>query len=303
MDEPWHEVLEAGKWLVELERVLAPDLVHLNGFVHGALAWNCPVMVVAHSCVLSWWRAVKQTPLPAEWKNYERHVRRGLCGADLVIAPSRAMADAIEQHYGLNSRVQVIYNGADAARFTPVEKQESIFAAGRLWDEAKNIGALAKAAHRLSWPVVVAGDRRGPSGAENEFQNVQSVGQLSRGQTIAYMARSSIYALPAKYEPFGLSILEAALSGCALVLGDIPSLREIWGPAAVYVDPDDEEGIVAAIEGIIADRSRRIELANAARLRAHEFTTSRMTAEYLSAYSRLLQSHRERTAEVSACAL
>ncbi len=32
--------------------------------------------------------------------------------------------------------------------------------------------------------------------------------------------------LPARYEPFGLSVLEAALSGCALVLGDIPSLRE-----------------------------------------------------------------------------
>ena len=34
--------------------------------------------------------------------------------------------------------------------------------------------------------------------------------------------------LPARYEPFGLSILEAALSGCALVLGDLPSLRELW---------------------------------------------------------------------------
>ena len=43
------------------------------------------------------------------------------------------------------------------------------------------------------------------------------------------MARASIYALPARYEPFGLSILEAALSGAALVLGDIPSLREVWG--------------------------------------------------------------------------
>jgi glycogen synthase len=55
-----------------------------------------------------------------------------------------------------------------------------------------------------------------------------------------WYARASIYALPARYEPFGLSALEAALSGCALILGDIPSLREVWLEAAPYVSPDDE---------------------------------------------------------------
>ena len=33
------------------------------------------------------------------------------------------------------------------------------------------------------------------------------------------LSAASVYVLPAKYEPFGLSVLEAALSGCALVLG------------------------------------------------------------------------------------
>ena len=44
-----------------------------------------------------------------------------------------------------------------------------------------------------------------------------------------WFARAGIYALPAVYEPFGLSVLEAALSGCALVLGDIPSLARNLG--------------------------------------------------------------------------
>ena len=52
---------------------------------------------------------------------------------------------------------------------------------------------------------------------------------------------ASIFALPARYEPFGLSILEAALSGCALVLGDLPSLRELWTGAAMFVPPDDHK--------------------------------------------------------------
>ena len=46
-------------------------------------------------------------------------------------------------------------------------------------------------------------------------------GQLTTAEVRNVINTASIYALPARYEPFGLSILEAALSGCALVLGDI----------------------------------------------------------------------------------
>ena len=35
-----------------LERRLRPDVVHLNGYTHGALPWRAPVLVVGHSCVL-----------------------------------------------------------------------------------------------------------------------------------------------------------------------------------------------------------------------------------------------------------
>ncbi len=67
-----------------------------------------------------------------------------------------------------------------------------------------------------------------------------------------WLGRASIFALPARYEPFGLLPLEAALSGCALVLGDIPSLREVWGDAAWFVPPDDRDALTAAIGSLIA---------------------------------------------------
>ena len=59
MDDPWEDVARAGEWLRSLERDVAPDLVHLNGYAHGALDWRAPVVVVAHSDVCSWWRAVR----------------------------------------------------------------------------------------------------------------------------------------------------------------------------------------------------------------------------------------------------
>jgi glycogen synthase len=94
--------------------------------------------------------------------------------------------------------------------------------------------------------------------------------------------------LPARYEPFGLSALEAALSGCALVLGDIPSLREIWGDAAIFVSPDDATGFARALNNLIADPESRETLSGRARARALQFSPQRMGEEYLDAYRRCM---------------
>ena len=95
---------------------------------------------------------------------------------------------------------------------------------------------------------------------------------------------AAVYVLPARYEPFGLSVLEAAHSGCALVLGDIPSLREIWGDAAVFVPPDDTDALADAVTALIEAPERRDKLADAAWERALRFTPLRMAEDYLEAY-------------------
>ena len=121
-------------------------------------------------------------------------------------------------------------------------KEPFVLAAGRLWDEAKNIEALRAALRReIAWPVCVAGDTRHPDGrAVAAPWTSRMLGRAADRRDLAgWLRAAAIYALPARYEPFGLVRLEAALSGCALVLGDIPSLREVWGDAALFVAPDD----------------------------------------------------------------
>jgi glycosyltransferase involved in cell wall biosynthesis len=110
------------------------------------------------------------------------------------------------------------------------------------------------------------------------------LGRLGSDALAGWYARAAIYALPARYEPFGLSALEAAHSGCALVLGDIPSLREIWGDAAVFVPPEDCPALENAIRGLIDDPERRQSMADAARERASRYTPARMAEQYLAAY-------------------
>jgi glycogen synthase len=287
MEDPWRDVAQAGEWLLALERRHRPNLVHLNQFAFGALPFAAPTLLVAHSCVCSWWRAVHGEAAPPAWDLYRRHVQQGLAGAGLVAAPTRAMLHSLVENYGALPAGLVLPNGRSAAMFRPEPKESCIVAAGRFWDGAKNLVALQAVAPRLSWPVRVAGPTKHPDGGIANSSGVQALGELRPAALARQLARASIYALPARYEPFGLSVLEAALSGCALVLGDIASLREIWGAAALYVPPDDHDLLHDTLTRLIDEPAERQRLGAAARQRAANFSPERMVEAYLQAYGML----------------
>jgi glycogen(starch) synthase len=288
MSDPWSDVAAAGEWLLELEERTQPDIVHLNGYAHGALPWRAPALIVGHSCVLSWWRAVHQTAAPPEWNQYRETVARGLRAAHLVIAPTCSMLSALSENYGLLPSTKVIPNGRQLADSVDWPKQKLILAAGRLWDGAKNIAKLDEVAPKLRWPVFVAGERAAPEGQPAPHTHVNYLGRLSAAALVAWFDRASIYALPARYEPFGLSVLEAALAGCALVLGDIPSLRELWDGAALFVPPDDKSALIHALNSLADSPERIVTLAQKARAAAGRFTPEHMAEQYLAAYNELV---------------
>ena len=287
MDEPWADLRMAGKWLLGLETLLRPNVVHLNSYVHAALRWKAPKLVVAHSCVYSWFAAVRHQKPPMHWHRYRKLVSEGLRRADAVTAPTGAMLSAVMKHYGPLPVGKKIYNARKPQDYNPEKKESFVLTAGRLWDEAKNISALERIAPRLKWPVYAAGDAAHPNGGTAAFNSLCVLGMLDDKELARWMSRSSLYALPARYEPFGLSALEAALSGCALVLGDIPSLREIWDDAALFVPPDDDSALEAALNELIADNPLRTRLAQKARKRALQFSPQRMAEEYLFLYQHL----------------
>jgi glycosyltransferase involved in cell wall biosynthesis len=149
------------------------------------------------------------------------------------------------------------------------------------------VRALAEAAGDIRWPVFVAGSAAHPDGGSVDLAGVEMLGQLDSERLAGWYARASIYALPARYEPFGLTALEAALAGNALVLGDIESLREIWGDAAVFVDPERPAEVADAVNALIDDPGKRRELAERARRRAFELTVDAMAERYTQLYREL----------------
>ena len=287
MADPWSEVSAAGAWLLTLAQEVEADVVHLNEPVLAALAWPVPTVAVGHSCVLSWWEAVRGEPAPAQWGPYREAMRAGLAAADAVVAPSRAMLEALRRHYGTRHGL-AIPNGRSAGRLGPEAKAGYVLVATRLWDEAKNARALDRAAAGLCWPVYAAGETISPDGQAMRLDNLTLLGPLDRRRLARWMSRAAIFALPAKYEPFGLSILEAALAGCALVLGDIPSLREHWDGVAIFVAPDDPALLRLALRSLIEDPQLRHTLAMRARRRALGYSARRMALAYLRVYDAVL---------------
>lgn len=284
MEGCWQSVDQASAWLLDLERHVVPDVVHLNGYAHGALLWRAPVVITGHSCLLSRHAAVHGKAALATWDRYAEEVARGLRGAQVVTAPTRVMGDALKRHYGEDLSVRVIPNGRSFPSPPVIPKRHRVLTVGRLWDPAKNVAAMDRVAAKLSWPVVVAGQTRHPDGGAVRLKNARALGVLEPAALSRAYAGAAIFALPAFYEPFGYAPLEAALSGCALILGDIPSLREVWGNAACYVPSGDDQALIQTVRWMIDDRQVRRDYAKRAKERALTYTPERMAAGYLDAY-------------------
>jgi glycogen(starch) synthase len=281
MEDAEADLPQAGDWLLSLASDLRPDLVHLNGYSHAALPWRRPVIVVAHSCVLSWWRAVHGCDAPPAWDRYRALVTRGLNAADLVIAPTLAFLRTLRSIYSFSTTNCAIWNGRGHATASAGNKHKVVMAAGRLWDAGKNVSTLTSAAAGLEHPVWLAGvEAEAPTAG-----GLVHLGRLSDDEMRRRLSEALIFALPARSEPFGLTALEAAQSRCALILGDIDTQRELWDGAALFVPPDDKDALARYLRRLLEEPKMAEALGALAHRRARRFTAERMVSRYRRAYA------------------
>jgi glycogen(starch) synthase len=280
----------AGHWLFDLAARIQPSVLHLNDFDHADLPWRVPVLLAAHTCMHSWWRAVHGTPLPESWRGYRQRIAAALRMADLVVAPTRATLRGLQQHHGPLRAARIIANGRDAVNMPAPAKGEYVFCSGDPADRGHNLAALGAAAARVPWPVCAASPGELHADIVDAMAGVRRLGRLSSGQAAHWLARAPIYALPARHGPVGLSLHAAALARCALILGDIESLRETWDGAAIFVDPRDDDALVHALQRLIADKAARECYAELAFVRAQRFSASAMAAGYAAAYAEIAPS-------------
>ena len=278
---------DAEPFLARITDSFCPDIFHTSQFCFGRFRCPAPRVITAHSDVLSWTEACRpEHSTPPDWlRRYRTLVQDGLDGADAVVAPTQWMLGALRNQFDLLSATHVIANGRtlqNASRHST--RQLQAVSVGRLWDRAKNLALLTTIDPPM--PVLVAGEREHEnSAAPAQLGQTQLLGCLSEANLLTLFRSSSIYLAPSIYEPFGLAPLEAALCGCALLANDLPSLREVWGDAALYFS--DAASLVALLRHLRSSPEALARAQQSAHRRALHHSAARMTEAYLDLYTEL----------------
>jgi glycosyltransferase involved in cell wall biosynthesis len=283
-------IREAAEEVARLAAEVRADVVHCNmPSLAGAAEFDARVVAGAHGCVATWWPTARRGTLPDEFRWHRDMTRRGLFAADAVVAPSASHAEIVQRTYDLPTPPFVVHNG----RQLPTESAAGgsirvALTVGRLWDSAKNAAVLDEAAGMLDVSILAAGPLRGPHGEEYLPAHLRALGRIEANELAMLFGLRPVFASAATFEPFGLAVLEAAQAGCPLVLSDIPTFRELWDGAALFVPPDDARGFAAAIASLLADEALARRMGNAAAVRARRYTPAATARKMERIYAELV---------------
>jgi glycogen synthase len=295
MQDSAQDVAESCSFVSNVIEEVKPDVLHFNQYCYGAVDSEVPKVVVAHSDVVSWWNAVHGTNPPlCEWSEwYQSTVNMGLARADVVIAPSQWMMDALIHHYDVPACRRVIYNGRSASLFDSTRpKNGNALSVGRIWDPGKQAALLFSC--KTSTPLHIVGPIKAPGLDASALSiahrsNIKLCGPQEGKDLRLLYAESGTYIATSQYEPFGLAPVEAALSRCALVTNDLPVFRELWEDAAFFFAKNDADALADVIQQLSDCPELREEYAARAYRRALDrFDAERMVAEYEGLYQQLV---------------
>ncbi len=239
---------------------------------------------------------------------FSKNIRRFAHDADLLLASSEStMHDIVNLLEVPEEKVRVTYGAANVS-LQPVPRDEAqqcvaewfgirdpyLLFAGTI-EPRKNVRGLIRAfrllAKSLPHRLVLAGSIGWNSGNTlDEFgkpglaDKVTHTGFVTYDELSALYSAADVFVFPSFYEGFGLPVLEAMTCGCPVVASNVSCLPEVGGGAAVYCDPEDEEGISNAIEHVINDTELRSRMIAEGHDRARQFSWRSCAEATLSAY-------------------
>ncbi|MCP5053525.1 MAG: glycosyltransferase family 4 protein [bacterium] len=171
----------------------------------------------------------------------------------------------------------------------------------------KNITAIIHAFHKVinnrlnrdgTLKLVIAGGKGWFY--ESIFQTVKEygleelvvfTGYVDEEEKQALLKHAYVFVYPSFYEGFGLPILEAMAHGVPVVTGNVSSLPEVAGDAALLMDPNKWEEIAEAMQTLLDDGRLYKELAEKSRKQAESFTWRSTTEKTLAIFESLRQNN------------
>jgi glycosyltransferase involved in cell wall biosynthesis len=220
------------------------------------------------------------------------------------VAPVCAYNARWEEWWGVSrDRIRVIYNGADPTVFCPGPAVKSarplVSTVGLIYPLKGQLDLIEAAALVRQHVPAVEFRIYGAASDESYFAACrQSVRDKGLEGTVTFAGQTSqpwqvfrdadVVAAASVSEAFPYSIIEAMLSGAAIVATDVGGVREALGDTGVLAPPRQPQALAAAIVSLLSAPSERRRLGAATRARAlQQFTEDKFVAAYRYTYQDL----------------
>jgi glycosyltransferase involved in cell wall biosynthesis len=283
-----------------LARRTRADVLHCPHYTM-PLAATLPVVTTLHDATFF---THPEVHLPVKRRFFRTWTRISLRRARRCITPSAATRDELVRVAGADpARVDVAHHGVGAARFHQPTAEERAKARAHLGVDGPYIAFLGTLEPRKNVPALVRGWSRIPAapalvlaGARGWDEQVdRAAAEVPAGHDLrrpgylplellaGFLGEAEVVAYPSLGEGFGLPVLEAMACGAPVLTTRLLALPEVGGDAVAYTDPDPD-AIAAALQALLADPTRRAELAAAGRARAARFDWRACARAHLAAY-------------------
>lgn len=202
--------------------------------------------------------------IPRGARNYLRHFFPKFAQkADKIITVSNYSKDDIVKTYGINSgKVHPIWNGVSDA-FVPLKEVEQNAVRAKFTEGAtyflfvgaihprKNVKRLLEAfvqfkqETKAKEKLVIVGEAMWDNATFSETipaelkNDICFTGHLSLDELAKVMASAKLFSYIPYFEGFGIPLVEAMRCGTPILSGNLTSLPEVAGDAAIYCDPFD----------------------------------------------------------------
>ncbi len=242
--------------------------------VHGQGDLTRQTVLSVHNCDAAAARHVPDGRRPSPGVEYVRRRQFGPGGCDVVIANSDMVRRDLTEFYGVRpERIRRVYLGVDLERFHPRRREEARRALLRRTGWApetavvltvisgdirkRNAGLLARAVEILAQrrPAALCAVGDAAWDREEPVRRLAEAGKFSAAPATPrveeFYAAADVFALPAHYEEFGLTVLEALASGCPAVVGARCGAAELVREGEngrVFHDLKEPEELAAALE-------------------------------------------------------
>jgi UDP-glucose:(heptosyl)LPS alpha-1,3-glucosyltransferase len=306
-------------------RMLKLDAIHDMG-----LGWYCDMLQPHNGCWTAftrqklimtspWLRPIKRSvdPWLPRYRQFKLLAKRQAeTGNHLILALSHKVSDEFQKyHHVPPDRIQVIYNGVDVDRFSPLRKEEfrrimrqhlgmgddTVLALAVAHNFLlKGVPTLLRALEilapkRLPLHVVVVGGKRirmWQYWAKARGLPITFVG--AQPDTMPFYAAADMLVHPSFYDSCSLVLLEAAASGLPLLVSRENGAAELLndGVEGLLLDNSADAERLAAQMELLLDPALRERMGAAARRLAVEHTLKRNCDEIMAIYSQFDQSGR-----------